>query len=110
MSFIESCRRLYEKGITPLSIEKFNDDDFLFMKKYALDYFKNGKTDIFIDYMQEPRYFVQLWVAHLILDYAQANAEVNQRCIAEIKKYSKSPLTPEVAKEEMLWLVKNGYS
>ena len=40
----------------------------------------------------EGQYFIQLWTAHLILEYGQPDLKLKKRCMDEIIKYSDNPV------------------
>ena len=107
-SFIFACRNLYFKEIRPLSKEKISDPDYNLIYNIAMDYFKKGRIDEFMGFLQEDKYFIQLWVSHLVLEYANPSVDQRSLCLKEINKYSVNPLAPEVAKQEMVWLKKKG--
>ncbi len=52
----------------------------------------------------EGQYFIQLWTAHLILEYGRPDEELKKRCLDEIKKYANSSFLPEVEGQEQQWL------
>ena len=45
----------------------------------------------------EGQYFIQLWTAHLFLEYGQPNEELKRRSLDEIEKYADSTLSPKIA-------------
>jgi len=52
----------------------------------------------------EGQYFIQLWTAHLILEYGHPDLELKNRCLDEIIKYADNSLAPRVATQEKQWL------
>jgi hypothetical protein len=67
-------------------------------------YFENDLYDDFAQYFMEGQYFIQLWTAHLILEYGQPDLKLKKRCLDEIINYTDNPLAPDVSIQEKKWL------
>ena len=52
----------------------------------------------------EGQYLIELWTAHLILEYGQPSLNLRKRCLDEIIKYSDNSLSPKVAEQEKQWV------
>jgi hypothetical protein len=52
----------------------------------------------------EGQYFINLWAAHLMLEYGKPNKSQKEQCLEIIKRYTDNPLAPEAAIEEKIWL------
>ena len=55
----------------------------------------------------EYQYWVDLWTAHLLLEYGQPNESLAKKCLQIIKKHSDTPIDPELAAQEKDWLKMN---
>jgi hypothetical protein len=58
----------------------------------------------FSDFFMEGQYFIDLWTAHIILDFGNADQELREECVKVIRKYSESRLDERLAREEASWL------
>ena len=61
-------------------------------------------TDQFAGYLQEGQYFIQLWTAHLILEYGKPSDKLKSECLEVIIDYADNPLAPDASIEEKLWV------
>ena len=102
--YLYYCKVNYYDGIRPLDYNKKNENGYKILVEIAKTYFNEGKTDSFAEYMMEGQYFIQLWTAHLILDFCKPNQRTKDICLSEIRKYSNSTLDPAVAEQEKEWL------
>ena len=93
------------EGITPLS--KHRTEKYIQLVVIAKKYFLKDEYEGFAQFFQEGQYFIELWAAHLILEYGSPNIDLISRCIKVIKKYSNNPLAIVAAEEEKEWLNDN---
>lgn len=107
LSYIESCRNLYKLGYTPSNFDFRDDPLFHKFLKIAKNEVHNLGIDGFYNYTQEYNYFVNLWTAHLIIEFFEGSNEVKSGCLDIIIRYSRSKLNTKVASEEIKWLGKN---
>ncbi|MBK0384526.1 hypothetical protein I5M32_16310 [Pedobacter sp. SD-b] len=103
-SYLFYCRENYFNNIRPADQNSKNKLTFKKLIDIANLYFQNDRQDEFAGYLMEGQYFVQLWTAHLIIEFGKPNKELKKRCLEEIEKYSESTLSPEVAIQEKNWL------
>ncbi len=103
-SYLFYCKDNYIKGIRPADIECKNKNGYIKLVEIAKLYFDNNLMDRFSGYLMEGHYFVQLWTAHLILEYGKPDAKLKQLCLDEINNYSDNPLAQDVAIQEKKWL------
>lgn len=107
-SFLILCKEIYLDGVTPPpNKSNSNNEKYIMLIAIAKEYFKNEEYDEFAGFFMEGQYFIQLWAAHLILEYGSPTEDLKIRSISVIKKYSNNPLAPEVAKEERQWINEN---
>lgn len=103
-SYLIYCKANFIEGIRPADIDSKNKEGYIQLVEIAKLYFKNNMSDRFAGYLMEGHYLVQLWTAHLILEYGQPDGKLKQLCLDEIIKYSDNPLAPDVAIQEKKWL------
>jgi hypothetical protein len=103
-SFLIQCRQNTFDNIYPADESVKSTDGYKTLKDISENYFKNNKQDEFANYLMEGQYFVQLWAAHMLLEYGSPSKYLTTKCLDEIKKYSNSTLNSEVAAQETLWL------
>ncbi len=102
--FILYCKENYYKGIFPGNIKQRNCIEYTRLIQIIKVYIDNNLVERFSGHLQEGQYLIQLWAAHLILEYAKPNEILKLKCIAQIVKYSESPLNEEVSTQEKFWL------
>ena len=68
--------------------------------------FDAGKEDEFYQYAQEGQYFIELWVAHLLLEHGAPSADLAVKALAIIRRYAAPHyrLNEDVAQQEVRWL------
>lgn len=106
-NYLKICRDNYFQKVTPGNPENKEKNGYKKLIEIAEQFFENNEYHLFSGYFNEGKYFVQLWTAHLILEYGKANEDLYKICLNEIIKYSESELSPEVALEEKEWLKQN---
>jgi hypothetical protein len=103
-SFIIKCRELYFKGIRPSNPSSKISNDYKELLQIAEDFFSSGKINDFAEYFMEFQYNINLWAAHLILEYGQPSNKLKKECLEIIEQYSKTKMDKELAKEETFFL------
>lgn len=103
-SYIDQCKQNYFLGIYPADRNAREKAGYKTLVEIARSYFNKNLYEDFALYFMEGQYFIQLWTAHLILEYGQPNEDLKKRCIDEITSYSTSSHSPNVAKQEQEWL------
>ena len=98
--FLIKCKENYFKGIRPANLTSKHLPDYKFLVNIAKDYFDNNKEVTFSEFFKEGQYFIELWAAHLILEYGNPDFQMKKRCLEIIEKYSTSTMDEIVAKEE----------
>jgi hypothetical protein len=106
-SFIGQCRLNYFDKISPSNEKSINSEGYLKLVEIAKSYFENDDEDAFYGYFQDGQYFIQLWVAHLVIKYGNPSSFWKNQALDIIRDYSDNPLAPEVAAEERRWLDEN---
>lgn len=108
MMYIEKCKELFFKKITPsnkLNVLKEEYKDLVFIAKTDI---KEVGVENFMSYFQEYQYLIDLWTAHILFDYENISNHQKEECIKVIKSYLNNPLAPELAIEEKNWLIEKG--
>ncbi len=78
--------------------------------KTAKSYFIQYLEEEFYLYAQEGQYLIQLWVAHMLLEFGNPSQKLAAKLLAIIKSYSSDysasgyTLNPAVAQQETEWL------
>ena len=103
-SYLFQCKANHHNNIRPSNKNVKSSDGFKKLVDIAKEYFKNGKKNEFLRFFGEYQYSVNLWTAHLILEYGTPNEEEKEKALEIIKRYSETPLNEELAKEEKQWL------
>ncbi len=103
-SYLFYCKENYVKGIRPADVNSKSKDGYKKLVEIAKLYIESNLLDRFAGYLMEGHYFVQLWTAHLILEYGQPEEKLKQLCLDEITNYSDNPLAPDVSIQEKDWL------
>ena len=102
-SFIVQCRTNYFLGIRPANQQSMNTDGYKALVKIAKRYFDADRHDDFAGNFMEGQYFIDLWAAHLMLEYGQPNERQKEQCLEIIRRYTDNPLAPGAAIEEKIW-------
>ena len=105
--YLFQCKDNYFDGLRPANKESRNTDGYKRLVELAHEFFSGGKLDEFAGFFLELQYSVNLWTAHLIVEYGNPNQILFGDCIEIIKRYSTTPLDEELAKEEKEWLQEN---
>jgi hypothetical protein len=103
-SFLFHCRENYFAGIRPCDLNVRSTHGYKNLVEIARLYFANNLIDSFAGHLENGHYFIQLWAAHLIIEYGHPDTELKNLCLEEIKKYCNNPLAPDVAIQEQKWL------
>ena len=103
-SYVNYCRQYYFLKIRPSDSDSKNTDEYKNLVEIAKLYFKNNLQAEFSSYLMGDQYLVQLWTAHLILEFGNPDEELIDDCLKEIKNYSITPLDQQLAKQEKSWL------
>ena len=102
--FIVLCKDAYLKKIRPANIPSKQTPEYKSIVESAKQYFQRNMENSFAQYMMESQYLIQLWTAHLLLEYGNPSHNLQQKCINQIIEYSDNPLAREIENEEKLWL------
>lgn len=108
--YLFQCKANYHNCIRPANKESCNKDGYKRLIELANEFFKSGNLNEFAGFFQEYQYLVDLWTAHIIIDYGNPSKKLKEEAIEIIKLYSTTPLNEELAKEEKKWLHENNIS
>lgn len=103
-SYLFYCKEYCFLGIRPSDIESRKSTEYLNLVKIAKLYFDNNLQNEFSGYLMEYQYIVQLWTAHLILEYGNPDSKLKENCVKEIENYTDNTLAPELTIQEKKWL------
>ena len=102
-SFIIQCRANYILGIRPAHQQSKDTEGYTALVQIAKSYFDANRYDDFAGNFMEGQYFIDLWAAHLMLEYGQPNERQKEQCLEIIRRYTDNPLAPGAAIEEKIW-------
>lgn len=103
--YLSQCKENYYGDIRPSNKRSHQEAGYKTLVEIAKDYFVRGEINNFISFFQEYQYCVNLWTAHLIIEFGNPNKKIKQEALEIIKRYSETPLNLELAKEEKNWLL-----
>lgn len=104
--YLYQCKCNYFNGVRPLSKNRYSEEGYIVLVDIAKTFISNGKENEFLNFLQEYQYNINLWTAHLILEYGNQDNEINRKALEVIKRYSKTPIDEILAKEEKDWIIK----
>ncbi|MFN8295597.1 MAG: hypothetical protein U0T69_05345 [Chitinophagales bacterium] len=105
--YLIKCRENYFKKITPSNKKSKDTEDYKDLLLIAKNTIDNIGIDKFSEYFQDGYYLVNLWTAHIIIEYYNPSKELEKKCLEIIKDHLDNPLAPLVAVEEKTWLEDN---
>ena len=103
--YLFQCKANYFDHITPSNKNRYEKLGYQKLVEIAKEYFKKGELEIFSGFFQEYQYIVDLWTAHLIIEYCNPNELIKKQAIEIIELYSTTPLDKNLANEEKEWLI-----
>jgi hypothetical protein len=103
-SFIIQCRANWFLGIRPADNAAKGTEGYQALVKIAGLYFDNSRYEEFKSYLMGDQYLIDLWAAHLILEYGQPDEELKKDCLRVITIHTHNPLVPDIAIQERNWL------
>jgi hypothetical protein len=103
-SFITQCKVNFFNKITPANKTLWDTEGYKSIVAISKSYFKAGKKDEFMKYFQDGQYFIQLWAAHLLIEFGNPSEIEMMSALRIIINYTENPLAPEVAIQEKNWL------
>ena len=103
-SYIIQCRTNWFLGIRPYDRSAKDRQEYKALIKIAQTYFDRGRYEEFSNYFMEGQYLIQLWTAHLILEYGRPTSQLKQKCLMIVADYANNPLAPDVALGAREWL------
>ena len=102
--FLHQCKANYHEEIRPSRKETFKSEGHQMLVDIAKQYFNKGEIEDFSGFFQEHQYNVNLWVAHLIIEYGQPDDQMKKEALKIIERHTETPIDKELAKEEKEWL------
>jgi len=102
--YLLTCRNNYFAEIRPSDNNSNDNPGYKALIEIAQSYFNKGKLKEFSDFFMEGQYYIELWTAHLILEFGKPDIKLSEACIDIIEKYSSNTIDPKVATQEKKWL------
>lgn len=106
-NYLIKCRENYLKKITPSNKKSKDTDDYKQLIEIAKKTIDEIGIDNFSGYFQEGYYLVNLWTAHIIIEYYNPSKDLEKKCLEIIVNHLDNPLAPIVSLEEKEWLEEN---
>lgn len=107
--YLFQCLYNYKNNIRPANKTSYNTEGYKKLVEIAKIYFNGNELKLFGGFFQEYQYCVNLWTAHLILEYGKPTKEIKCEAIDIIQRYSETPVDEKLANEEKQCLTNNGY-
>ena len=63
-----------------------------------------NQMEAFVGFLQEGRYYINLWAAHLLVEHHSLDGPTRQLCMETIESHGLSTINPKVTQEELEWL------
>jgi hypothetical protein len=108
-SFLGICKENYLKGIRPANDATRRSKNYQMTVSVAKQLMSNDKEVEFAGYFGEAQYLINLWAAHLILEYGGPSDDLTKECLDIIIRYSSTPLDETLAREESEWIDNYNY-
>lgn len=105
-SFLFTCKENYFLGIYPADNDSIDKPGYKALVQIAKAHFDAGLHSYFMGYFREGRYLIQLWAAHLILEYGCPERDLETQCIEVIQEFIANFSTSEIAEIQKDWLDK----
>jgi len=77
--YLLQCKANYFDNITPSNKDGYDKLGYHKLVEIAKEYFENGGLEIFAGFFQEYQYIVDLWTAHLIIEYGNPNEAIKNK-------------------------------
>jgi hypothetical protein len=105
--YLSQCRNNYINKITPSGPHSLKNEGYAKLVAIAQSFFNSNRTEEFSGFFQEPQYLVNLWTAHLLIEYGHPSSILKGQALVIIKRYSEGALDPRLADEEKKWIETN---
>ena len=102
--YLNLCKSCYLNNIRPANSESIQTRVYAELVEIAQSYFKESRIEDFSKFFQEYQYCVNLWTAHLVIEFGNPNDDLISKALEIIKRYSHTELNIALAKEETIWL------
>jgi len=79
-SFLYTCKENFFLGIHPLSVDVISLEGYQTLVEISKAFFREGRYELFLNYLQEGKYLCDVWAAHLILKFGNPDASVLAEC------------------------------
>lgn len=104
MEYIGLCKDFFQKGITPGNKNFRKTEEFSQFKLLAISLIDEFGINEFYQYAIESQYLVNLWTAHILLEFSSPPIGIEEQCLEIVIRYSNSRLNKKIAQEETEWL------
>lgn len=100
---------MYFEGCTPSNQGVYNSENYTHLCTLAQELIKLRGNEGFALYFKENQYLIDLWAAHLILEFGHPNDFMKTQALEVINRYAHMPYKLKLAQEEKDWLTQRGY-
>jgi len=107
VKFLSLCKSYYLDKRIPIKNGSLSVESTDEIVQVAQAYFYANKEEDFTGFFMESQYLVNLWSAHLLLDFGVPNEKQVSQDMDIVKRYSTTSLNEELANEEREWLKRN---
>ena len=102
--YLAECAKCYKKNIRPSNEVNKSDPEYLELVKTGHEFIDHFGLNQFSGYLKEGQFFVDLWTAHIILDYSKADQVLKIESIEMVRLYAEKSPNDLILKEESIWL------
>lgn len=106
------CKYFYEEGYSPIDIfeSELEKCGALISSATSLLESFHRKDDI-LGLFMETHYCINLFFAHLVLCLnSELDDDIKSQALDIVFRYSRTPLSDKISKQETEWLAQNGYT
>ncbi|MDC9722078.1 MAG: hypothetical protein PSN34_04805 [Urechidicola sp.] len=102
--YLSQCKVNYHNNIRPSKEDTYDEDGHQALIEIAKEFLEKEGANSFSGFFREYQYCVNLWTAHLIIEYGNPNEKLLKKSLEIIIRYSTTPLNKDLAREEKKWL------
>jgi hypothetical protein len=103
--YLFQCKINYHNNINPSKEDIYDEDGYQALIKIGKEFIEEKGVNNFSGFFREYQYCVNLWTAHLIIEYGNPDKKLLEESLEIIERYSETPINEELAKEEKKWLI-----
>lgn len=107
-AFLKQCRENYFAKITPSNKACKESEGYKRVVALSKAYFEKNMYNEYSGFLMEVQYLIDLWAAHMLLEYGAPDISIKSVSLRIIKRYSGSTMAMNIAEEEKHWILING--